>query len=209
MGKRKNGKGPFGQRTEIISGRSNINYASSSNNVLPIYPASFSRSSGIADLFQFYRFTKLRVIVTPVESTIFCGYAPGAAFDTPPANGPAIIELPRAVCHAAFKHTDTVLDVGRSELIKDSQIPWFKTIVGTPATQFEIQGNLYTNVNLGAGQGAILIIEWTCEFQSWNLASQSPMVKTPQEPIKEPSSDTKENTGIVIIGGVTYKRSLG
>lgn len=197
-----------GARPEKVSGRSLFTYAAAS--VTTISPASFARALAIADVFQFYRFTKLRVknIPTGIQSTF--GYAPGAAFDAVPNLASQVTELPIAVNHGAAKSTDTILNVPRKELMGDSQIPWFKTIPGSPATQFEIQGNLYV---VPAATGIILEIEWECEFQSWNLAANSPKSNLPGETL--PLSPCLPTPGDVIwknhdsftVGGVTYKKS--
>ena len=183
MGKRRAMKSTAGSNPEVISGRSVIFFAASSSNIVQISPNSvFPRAAAIADVFQFYRFTKLKVTVIPTDTQVVIGYAPGAAFDTAPTTGPAIIELPIAVWHGAAKFGETRMMVPRKELIPDAQIPWFKTVPGTPATQFEIQGNLYNATGAGANGGTI-VIDYTVEFQSWNLAAQSPFYRAPKEPI--------------------------
>ena len=214
MGKRKNKGGnksaPAGARVEIVSGRTNVNYAATSSNILPIQPSSFARCLAIADVFQFYRFTKLRVTVIPVDNSVVVAYAPGAAFDTAPTTFAALIELPIAKYHGSAKFMETVMDVPRKELLGDAQIPWFKTIVGTPAAQFETQGNLYVTTGGGAN-GGILVIEWTVEFQSWNLAAQSPLVYLPgsveQGSPSTSGDDKKRSADCLVVGGVTYRRS--
>ncbi len=167
-------KGPLGARVETISGRSVLNYGAGAA-VSALSPALFSRAGAIADLFQFYRFTKIKVTVVPASSgfttSTVIGYAPGAVIDTPPNTQAAIIELPAAVWHGLGKTVDTVMTLGRKELVSDAQIPWFKTIAGTPDAQFEIQGNFYLFVAVGSS----VIYEYTVEFQSWNLAGNSPL----------------------------------
>lgn len=204
---RKKGTKGLGARVEVVSGRSNINYAANSANVLNISPASFSRCLVMADVFQFYRFTKLRCIAPPnggTASTV--GYAPGAAFDTPPTTNAAVIELPQAIWVSGTKTMDTVLDIPRSELLQDAQLPWFKTIAGTPTAQFEIQGNIYT---IAGTAGIALVFEWTCEFQSWNLAAQSPLIALPaiKLPKRVNGEDDERISDAIIVGGVTYRKS--
>ncbi len=217
----------FGSRIEVVSGRSVVNYAASTVNTLNISPNSvFPRILAIADVFQFYRFTKLKITNIPLDTSVVFGYAPGALFDTPPANSQSIIELPMAVWHGSAKFADTILTIPRSELIKEAQLPWFKTIVGTPSAQFEIQGNLYTSVGAGAN-GATLVLEYTVEFQSWNLAGNSPLkplslaanttsVKaSPNSKSslsicsqEQPTDVTADGeTSSVVVNGIVYKRS--
>ncbi len=200
----RNRGGPLGTRVEVVSGRTNLNYAATTAATIAIQPSSFSRCLAMADVFQFYRFTKIDVQIVPVDNSVVIGYAPGALFDTPPTTAASIIELPLAVYHGAAKFNDTHLRVPRSELVQDAQISWFKTIVGTPAAQFETQGNLYLSTGGGAN-GGILVIEWTCEFQSWNLAGQSPMVPKPLGKKEPCCSDGISDA--VVIGGVTYRKS--
>jgi len=200
-------KGPSGARVEVISGRSVVLYAVSTSNVLAVSPNSvFARAAAIADVFQFYRFTKLKCTIIPRDVEVIMGYAPGAAFDTPPTTGPGIIELPIAVWHGAAKFDDTKMLVPRKELVPDAQIPWFKTIPGTPATQFEIQGNLYFSIGAGATGGTI-VMDYTIEFQSWNLAAQSPLLKVPKAIKSASDGQCKENSDVLVVGGVTYKKS--
>ncbi len=204
----KNSKGSPGSRVEVVSGRSNFNYGASTSNVLAITPATFSRAAAIADVFQFYRFTKLRVITIPSDNSVVSGYAPGAAFDTPPTTFASVIELPVAKYHGAAKFYETIMDVSRAELLRDAQLPWFKTIAGTPAVQFETQGNLYIITGAGA-TGGIIVVEWTCEFQSWNLAGQSPFPKVPGTLVKDPTTPdaSKGMSDCLVVAGVTYRKS--
>jgi len=198
-----------GSRPEKVSGRTLFSFTTTGSIV--ISPAAFARALAIADVFQFYRFTKLRIknIPTGVASTF--GYAPGAVFDTPPTLASQVTELPYAVNHGDAKTTDTILNIPRRELLGDSQIKWFKTIPGSPATQFEIQGNVYVVVPV---TGVILEVEYEVEFQSWNLAANSPKFNLP-EPDLPPASRLPTPGDVVwknhdsfSVGGVTYKKSL-
>lgn len=210
MGKTK--KNPLGSRVEVVSGRTFIPTVLNSSNNLSISPiANLPRLLAMAELFQFYRFTKLRAYCMPGEVQMALGYAPGAAFDTPPTTISGIMELPLAVAHGAFKSTNTVLTVPRKELVDDGQIMWYKTIPGTPATQFEIQGNIYWVVGAGA-TAPNFVLEWTCELQSWNLTAQSPLFKAPKllgDQVEKSSKDSlkESSTDAIIVGGVTYKKS--
>ncbi len=148
---------------------------------VPISPASFTRALAIADLFQFYRFTKIKVHQMPVAfnntatvNYIIHAYAPGSEFDTPPTTPAQLIELPRYIYHGLSKTTDTDMLLGAKDLLSHAQLPWFKTIAGTEDPQFEVQGNLY---NLSTQATESYIIEYVVEFQSPNLAAQSPLRK--------------------------------
>jgi len=217
-------KRPLGARVEVVSGRTLFTLAGGAATTIAVSPASFSRCLAIADVFQFYRFTDLKLVIIPNDAAVTAGFAPGAAFDTPPATAGTILELPLAVSHGFVKSVDTVLHVPRSELLRDTQIQWYKTIAGTPAVQFETQGNFYV-VAPGAA-GSTHYIEWTCEFQSWNLAAQSPLFLKPSIPAEERSKDIVSVSKIadddlksgssarttvtetsIVINGVSYKKS--
>ncbi len=199
----KNKQGPLGSRVEVVSGRSNFNYGATTSATIAIQPSTFSRCLAIADVFQFYRFTHVRVQVVPADNSVVLGYAPGALFDTPPTTAASIIELPIALYHGAANFNNSFLNIPRSELLKDAQIPWFKTIVGTPAAQFETQGNVYLVTGAGA-TGGIVVVEWTCEFQSWNLAGQSPL-KSLSAPSEKSSDEGIKDT--IMVNGLTYRKS--
>lgn len=207
-------------RVETVMGRQIFVYSGTTMVSIPVQPASFTRALAMADNFQFYRFRKLRCIITPGDidgnvSNFTLGYAPGAAFDTPPAANTDIIQLPKAVHHGSAKTVDTVLDIGPDELITDAPLRWYKTIAGTPDTQFEIQGNLYGIAGAGNLAAVSLVIEYEMELQSWNLASNSPFVKLPNLSVKPRQLDDKSSGDLsvkntddcVVISGVTYKRS--
>ncbi len=204
MTRRRNKNAQFGSKPESVSGRSLFTAGAAAVTTTTLSPASFSRALAIADVYQFYRFTKADLIVIPQDTNMVVGYAPGAAFDTPPTLASQILEFPQALYHGSAKFMDSRLRVSRKELLGDSQIPWFKTIPGTPATQFEIQGNFYVLAGATAG---LFYIEWTVEFQSWNLAANSPMYKQPTAMIKSLEKRSENPSDEVVIAGVTYKKA--
>ncbi len=209
-----------GQNVETVSGRTLFTITTPTTT--PISPASFSRAAAMADVFQFYRFVDLKVILVPGTTALVVGFAPGSGFDTPPTTNAAIVELPLASYLSGSRTVDMLLHIPRKELLKDAQLPWFKTIAGTPDTQFEVQGNLYSN----SGSG-VFIVEWKCEFQSWNLAAQSPFLKSPvsnriglnnlnsrpkqllygQATSDHGVSDSNANKEFVVVDGMTYYKS--
>lgn len=213
--KKGKGKGPLGSRPESVSGRQLFSWALSTVSSIPVQPSTFTRALAIADVFQFYRFTNLTIRILPEEVNAGVSYAPGALFDTPPTTSAGVVELPLHVSHGAFKTTDTVLRVSRKELLGDNQLKWYKTIAGTPAQQFETQGNIYYYTGAGAGT-VLVLIDYTVEFQSWNLAAQSPLAHPlPQiagEKMKSWADEMSEknrkaNSDLLIVDGVTYKKS--
>ncbi len=199
MGRRSN-RNIAGQKVERIQGRSLVPLSGSTIGSFNITPALFTRASGMADLFQFYRFTKLKFIHTPTGVEVVSAFVPGSGFDNAPTNRVDVIELPIAVMHGPTKTVDTPLVVPTKELLGDAQIKWWKTVPGTPASQFEIQGVWYYAVNVGAA-GALVVLEWEIEFQSWNMPNQSP------KPQLLPPSGNEKNSDFIVVGGMTYRKA--
>lgn len=211
-----------GSNIETVSGRTLVSVTGAVTT--PISPASFPRAAAMADVFQFYRFVDLKITILPGSTGGHAtGFAPGSGFDTSPSATSQILELPFAAISPAVKTVDTVFRVPRKELLRDVQLPWFKTIAGTPDSQFEVQGNLYSVSTAG-----LFIVDWTVEFQSWNLAGQSPLLKAPlssslgknkatsAKPLVLRSSDScgdsgtssnGANSSVVVIDGMTYYKS--
>ncbi len=207
-------------RVEVVMGRQLFVYTGNTLVTIAIQPASFTRALAIADNFQFFRFRRLRCTIAPTTggssfaTTFALGYAPGSGFDTPPSSNTDVMQLPKAVFAGAGKSVDTILDIGPSELVSDNPLRWFKTIVGTPDTHFEVQGILYGIASNGTTFPVNVIIEYELELQSWNLASNSPFAVPVPLKSSEQHTCSKEENGVVIknsdtvvIGGVTYKKS--
>lgn len=198
MTKKKNNKKMGIDGVEVIAGR-NLLFLGSFNTagVLNIMPSTFARALAVADVFQFYRFTSLRATLVPVQapplaavSQTVIGYAPGAVFDTPPASYDNIMSLPKAICLGGNETCKVALNLNRKDLLSHAQLPWFKTIIGTEDTQFEIQANLYYMSNITASFS--VIIDYVVEFQSPNLAANSPMgpmIKIPLATFQRMSSN--------------------
>ncbi len=165
-------------RVEKVCGRTIVQpIIGSTSGVSSISPATFPRCLAMADVFEFYRFTRLDIEVPPSSGVSYAiGYT-NQGFDTPPTTIAGVIELPYAKYMADACTTFRQLNIGRKELLGDNNLKWFKTIPGTPATQFEIQGNIYAAI--ASSGGVDLIIEWECEFSQWNLAAQSPLYREP------------------------------
>ncbi len=209
-GNSRSNKTSSGARVEKIAGRQYFNASATPGSIVPISPAAFSRALAIADVFQFYRFTKLNVHMAPTGTTYSLGYANGAAFDTAPTTTGEVIQLPYAQLMTSTQTTPVHLNVPRAELVKDSQLNWFKTIPGNPDTQFEIQGNLY--LGAGAATTVAFYMDYEVEFQSWNLATNSPLrllssvpVGTPAQENLSPGSERTASPNVLLINGAVYK----
>ncbi len=216
MAKNGQGKSVSPNAIQRIAGAQLYNSSNASVTTVPISPASFTRALAIADLFQFYRFVKVVVKQMPVTIDTSLGttkyvihaFAPGSEFDTPPTTPAQLIELPRYIYHGLGKGVDTVLNLGRKDLLAHAQLPWFKTIAGTEDPQFEIQGNLYNLNNVGTAIS--YIIEYEVEFQSPNLAAQSPFRKSPSQTyhLVPDTAAPVDNQGTVIINGQKFVKML-
>ncbi len=171
-----------GSKIEKVCGRTLVEVLSAAgSSVVPVTPALFPRAAAIADVFEFYRFTKLQlrlrpgfegVAATSSNYSYTIGYS-NQTFDTAPSTEAAIIELPLAVRSSSATAYSTMM-IGRKELVDDSPLKWYKTVAGTPASQFEVQGNFYVASYINATATVQLVIEWEMELSQWNLAGQSP-----------------------------------
>lgn len=197
----------LGAKPESVCGRTVFTLAVG-NATIPISPASFPRLLAMADVFNLYRFTKLKFSIYPAGNTAV-GYSNGE-FDTPPTTVAQIMEIAYAGLNTATQSVPTHVNVPRSELLGDSTLKWYKTIAGTPAVGFEVQGNLFVL----AGAIQFFVVEWTCEFTQWNLAANSPL-KNPSIVIKNDDSVQKDanpafyskTDDVIVVGGVTYRKS--
>lgn len=209
MGKRgrrnKSSKKNLGSAHETVSGRTLFTLSAASSTIF-LNPSSFPRCLAMADVFNLYRFTRLRFTVKPGSQTSV-GYSNGE-FDTPPTTVQQIMELAYAALVPGSQTVPESVTVPKSELLGDSTLKWYKTIAGTPASGFENQGALYWL----AGGAVFLLVEWTCEFSQWNLAANSPL-KTPSavskndDSISKPKSWYERSDDVIVVGGVTYRKS--
>jgi hypothetical protein len=127
----------------------------------------------MADVFELYRFTKARIVLLPSACEFAVGFM-SSFTDTNPNTVGGIMELPCAQMLSAAETMRREINLTRQELIGDNYLKWWKTIPGTPADQFEIQGRLYF-----AATGTFtstMYVEWEIEFSQWCLAAQSPYV---------------------------------
>ena len=203
-----------GDRVERISGKEYISLSGSTTaQTYLIDPTGFTRAAEVATLFAFFRFTKLviRVIPSANSGSVALGFLPGAGPDTPPSTLSQIISLPVSTVHGKYKTVDTNLTIPRSELVSKAQLPWFKSFPGTPAKQFEIQGNVYYVAD--ASVQLMSVWEYEIEFQSWILPANSPALGMSPSPVKTLTQKTKSESddaesSILLIDGATYSVKL-
>ncbi len=157
---------------ERICGRTYVSaLAAASSGLIPLQPSPFPRALAVADVFEFYRFTSVKVILHPQGAEYAVGYS-NQTFDTAPTTLAGVLELPVAARQVQNSSVFKELNLGRQELLSNGPLKWYKTVVGTPDALFETQGNLY--IAAGSSQTLNLVIEWEVEFSQWNLAAQSP-----------------------------------
>ena len=167
-----------GAKPEAVSGRTYFQTTTAAgapfSAVIAVNPASFPRVLAMADVFEFYRFTHLKLTAYPISTNDYAVGVVTQGFDNPPTTMGGVIELPRSKLIRASTTVPQDLMVSRKELVDDSPLKWFKTIAGSPADQFENQAQIYL-VSGTASAATQMVIEWTVEFSQWNLAAQSPM----------------------------------
>lgn len=182
-GKRNNAMLSARDRVEIIAGRTLFSPTPDAGSItaIPLYPTSFPRCLAIADNFEYYRFTKLRVIHYPAAyltngTDTYLAYSNGT-YDTPPGTFAAMAELPFFDLNTEFTSIITGFTVNRQELLSDVPLKWFKTVPGSQDVPLEVQGNLYYGLGgVGFSTQIDFVVEWICELSQWNLVGQSPMV---------------------------------
>ncbi len=178
-------------------------------------PAIDVRLNAIADVFQYYRFTQLKVSLMPYddgtnEATVSSGYIPRVP-NTAPTTHNQIMNLPGSVFKGFGQTIPASYRLGKSVLIADAPLKWYQTIVGTEDTQWEIQGVLYHASNgKTASSPFVYIVEGVCEFKGRSAASQTPMFLQPKTPtvVKSsfPSIPAQDNAPPeIVVGGQKFK----
>lgn len=154
----------------------NVNCSSGVAQLL-VSPANFPTAFAIADSYEMYRVTAMKYRIHP-GSVVFTGpvgvsYIPGVV-DNAPNTIAGISELDN---HAILTNRQTTptqwVKVARKNLT--SYGTWFKTIVGTPDTDVEIQGVLFF---VGTSTDVIAFeIELVFEFKDITSTSFTPQVR--------------------------------
>lgn len=201
MGRRKGRKNNKGKQSfaahTIVSGKVFIQTsATTSAAAVALHPSVIARLVDLANAFQLYRFTSLKVEVLPSwrGTSVIPGtgelYGVGYyndTVDTLPNTTQAISELAYSVVRPMGYVFDTAnssaisvmsvpsaFKVPRKFLIGDSPLKWFKANLGTPDSWDELQGNV-----IYRGESSIQVFmmwTYTCEF-----AGPLPFVSTPKD----------------------------
>lgn len=217
MTKRRRGRGRGGKasgkqatvRKEVVMGSDVIFIPATPAGLTTVVlqPATFVRALALADSFAYYRFTHVKMTIHPnvyaaidAQSQITAGYLPGVAPDTPPANDNSVYQLSKHAKHTLGKTVPTSMTVTASDLVGDAQIKWFKTIVGTPAAQFEVQGNFFFYVTpFGAAAGSMttwnVTFDYVLEFQNFVVPANTPFLKLAHQSADEKKQQTIEIAG--------------
>lgn len=191
------------QRIETISGilLATPTYAGgfATQLITPVDLGSYSpKLLALSDLFQFYRFTKLRVTLAPGSPIRALGVGSGP-LTTAPANNNEIRDLPWSmVCNDEAGTTAPYggLSVPHSErvdmaVLRNSLVPWFRTRQGAFDANLQQQGYIVTAHSAASGSAAgRYYIHYTVEFKDFIGVAQTPM-KVPSSVVI--SSLGKEN----------------
>ncbi len=199
-----------------------VTLASPTVNSSNLTPGIDSRLAAIGDVFQWYRFKRLKVHLHPtlaaadVLATV--GYLPRVPNTAPTAHNDLAL-MPASAQKSWSQTVKSTMVVGPDIMLGDTNLKWYQTALGTEDSQFEIQGILYfigtASVN---PSNMIVCIEGICEFKGRSAATQTPLFFSPNTKVlTSGSSPSLKSTGeidqkndestSVVIGGVTYYRS--
>ena len=220
MGKRRSSRAIKSDPIERVSFHSFVVSATTSNNLLAptiitvsLTPAFEARLAAIADLYQFYRFTRVKVhlypainAVTADDSALSVGYLPRIP-NTAPSTHTMIMTMPASAYKGMGQTVKTTLNIPRSVLLGDAPLSWFQSVAGTEDAQWETQGQIFIG---GTGSDAagnfVYSVEGICEFKGRSSATQTPLYK-PVLPVLGSGEKTSSpaDREVVLVGGQTFK----
>jgi hypothetical protein len=193
---------------------------------VPLVPGLDTRLSGIAEFYQWFRFTKVKVTLFPhtnasplsASCNVSVGYIPRTPNSAPTTHG-EIMTLPASKYLSSLTNQPQQLNVPKSVLLGDAPIKWFQTKVGTEDTQWETQGVLYygsSSVGTNTVTEFVIMTEGVCEFKGRSSSNQTPMFLQPKNPAiknwadevikSEKAQDDVSNLDTVTIGGYVYRK---
>ncbi len=180
-------------------------------NISPLFD---SRLTAIAEVFQFYRFSELKVSALPNinevsadDAAVSVGYCPRVP-NTAPTTHNQILNLPGSAYKGLGQVMPASFRLGKSILLGDAPLKWFQSVAGTEDTQWEIQGVVYLG---GTGTNnpvtVVYMIEGVCEFKGRTNASLTPMfgLELPSKSSGDEKSTSHGQTEVVLVGGQTFK----
>lgn len=166
----------IGRQVESLSGNIILLVASTTSTNFVLQPSDSnwgSRLNSLADSFQLYRFTHLRLRWIEGASNTVVSVSMGTT-DTFPTSNVLNSQFEYSELNSASQTTPTVLVVPRSYLLA-SPISWYKSVPGTPTSDFEIQGNIF--FTCGSAQSSNIWVSYTIEFTDWAPTTSTPMPK--------------------------------
>lgn len=139
---------------------------------ISLQPTNLNAVSGSADSYEFYRISRLRYRLFPssISGIQVAAYIAGAV-DNPPTTT-SDLAITRHACLLGDEVTvpSSWRNVPKTALA--SYMSWYKTVVGSPAPDTELQGSIYL---AGSGtDGYTLEIEATYQFRSLVATSATP-----------------------------------
>lgn len=135
----------------------------------------WGRAVTMAEIFQLFRFTKLKIhFLGPNANVndIAVGVATGIS-DNPPASVSSVLQLEYCQINFGDQTTPSHLEVPRSFLIGQSSNKWWKTVSGAPPDWDELQGVIYGASTAGAATVNVFI-EYEIEFCDFVNPAQTP-----------------------------------
>jgi predicted secreted protein len=138
-----------------------------------INPTQFNTLNSVCESFALYKFSRIEFRLHPTGTRTHAqaaGYYPGTV-DTAPTSDVAIMRNLSSVALGTSTTVPTEWVRLNSEDLK-GYIPWYKTKVGTPANEFETQGNIYLYGI--ASELYYLEIRGVCEFKNQVDIAQTP-----------------------------------
>jgi hypothetical protein len=202
MGKRKGrragGINQAGSKIIMIVGHELFTITSLTLTQRVLVPFSFTRALAVADAYSYYRFKKVKLTVHPSElatasgtsqePTLAVGFSPGPAPDTPPASQNDVYNLSRSIFVGSAMTMPTAMTLKPKDLLVDSPIKWYKTLSGTPDTQWEQQGVFYffPGITSGSAVAYNVTVDYEVEFQGLMVPTSTPV--KPVGPSSDPAS---------------------
>lgn len=140
---------------------------------LAMSPATFIQSAAIQDVYELYRFRRLRYRLHrngSISSMQVAAYLPGVTDNAP--STPADL----AVCqHAAILSSVATVPTGWMKVPRfalQSYGSWYKTVVGSPDAAQEVQGNIFLAGN--TTDLCVLEVQGEIEFKNPCTTSATP-----------------------------------
>lgn len=164
------------KRIEKFSGTTFFTMVSASTagqlNMIPSQANWGTRLNGMAENFQFFRFTRLKFQFLPLAATghTVLGVAMGVA-DVAPASTSNVAQCEYSAINFQPMTIPTKLVVPQKFLLS-GQIKWYKTEAGAAADQFEVQGQIFMATSVS--DTVQLWIDYDIEFSDWLPPSSTP-----------------------------------